>query len=169
MLFLIVQANAQPGVMKLVGKNTKEYAFGFGAFIKTGFPVSEGADATLELGADMFFRKGYGTEYGTVMCPLKVGYRYFLNGSGQGFYVEPQAGFNLFGVTSLPDEYGQDVNLKYHGVVLAGGTGYLFTLWRAPFDLNLRYETVIAHGGSNNLISLGISRFISFGKRDTDE
>jgi hypothetical protein len=67
----------------------------------------------------------------------------------------------------LPND-GNDIDLKYHGVVLAGGTGYLFTIGSAPFDLNLRYETVIAHGGSNNFISLGISRFISFGKRDTD-
>ena len=166
--FLIMRANAQISVVKLVGNNTKDYSIGFGAFIKSGFPVSEAADVTLELGANIFPMKGYGTEYGTIMCPLKMGYRYTLNGTGQGFYVEPQVGFNLAGVTSLPDDYGNDINLKYHGVVLAAGAGYLFTIWRAPFDLNLRYETVIAHGGSNNLISLGISRFFSFGKADSD-
>ncbi|HYK57480.1 MAG TPA: hypothetical protein VEV15_13520, partial [Flavisolibacter sp.] len=152
--FLIVQASAQIGAVKLVGNNTKDYAIGLGAFIKTGFPVSEAADITLELGANIFPLKGYGTEYGTIMCPLKAGYRHTLNGTGQGFYVEPQVGFNLVGITSLPDNYGNDINLKYHGVVLAAGTGYLFTIGRAPFDLNLRYETVIAHGGSNNMISL---------------
>jgi len=165
---LIVQANAQIGVMKLVGNDTKDYAMGFGAFIKTGLPVSDGADVTLEIGADFFPDKEYLSDYGTVMCPLKLGYRYTLNGTGQGFYVEPQAGFNLYGVTSLQNDSGNDIDLKYHGVVLAAGTGYLFTIGRAPFDLNLRYETVIAHGGSNNLISLGISRTIFFGKRDTD-
>jgi hypothetical protein len=91
-----------------------------------------------------------------------------LNGTGQGFYVEPQAGYNIYGVTSLQDENGTDVNLKYHGVILAAGAGYLFSLGRTPFDVNLRYETVMAHGGSNNMISLGISRTISFGKRDSD-
>jgi hypothetical protein len=164
---LIVQANAQIGVMKLVGNNTKDYSIGFGAFIKAGFPVSEAADVTLEAGVNIFPRKGYGTEYGTIMCPLKAGYRYTLNGTGQGFYIEPQVGYNMVGVTSLPDGSGYDINLRYHGVVLAAGTGYLFIIGGAPFDLNLRYETVIAHGGSNNLISLGISRFISFKKRDT--
>lgn len=166
--FLVVHANAQIGVMKLVGNNTKDYAIGFGAFIKTGFPASEAAFFTLELGANIFPLKGYRTEYGTIMCPLKAGYRYTLNGTGKGFYVEPQVGFNLLGVTSLPNDYGNDVDLKYNGIVLAAGTGYLFTIWRSPFDLNLRYETVIAHGGSNSLLSLGISRFISFGKRNTD-
>lgn len=163
-----MKATAQIGVMKLVGPNTKDYQIGFGAFIKTGLPVSESADLTLELGANLFPMKDYGFEYGTIMCPLKAGYRYTLNGSGQGFYVEPQAGYNLVGVTSMPDDNGNNVDLKYHGVVLAAGTGYLFTVWRTPFDLNLRYETTIAHGGSNNLISLGISKTISFGKRDTD-
>lgn len=169
LFFSITEANAQLGVMKLVGKDTKDYDVGFGAFIKSGFPVNEGSDITLELGADIFFlNDGYGTADGTLMCPLKVGYRYTLNNTGQGLYIEPQAGFNLYGVTSLHDNYGDQINLIYHGVVAAIGAGYLFTLWNQPFDLNFRYETVIAHGGSNNLISLGISRFIRFGKRDMD-
>jgi hypothetical protein len=49
--FSMVQANAQLGVMKLVGNNTQDYGMGFGAFIKTGFPASEAADVTLELSA----------------------------------------------------------------------------------------------------------------------
>ncbi|MDP4218670.1 MAG: autotransporter outer membrane beta-barrel domain-containing protein [Bacteroidota bacterium] len=166
LLVTILQAHAQIGVMKLVGKNTSNYSMGFGGFVKTGFPVSDGSDLTFELGADIFFlNDGYGTADGTIMCPLKAGYRYTLDGSGEGFYVEPQAGFNLVGITSLHDVNGQQVNLHYHGVVFAAGGGYLFNWWNAPFDLNLRYETVIDHGGSNNFISLGISRFIRFGKR----
>jgi hypothetical protein len=168
LLLVIMHANAQIGVMKLVGPGTKDYSFGFGAFVKTGIPVSDGADATIEIGADFFPDKDYPGDYGTAMCPLKLGYRYTLNGTGQGLYVEPQAGFNLYGVTSMQDDYGHDVDLKYHGVVLAAGAGYLFSLGRTPFDLNLRYETIIAHGGSNNIISLGISRTISFGKRNSD-
>lgn len=168
LIFFMVQVKAQLGVMKLVGNNTKDYAIGFGAFIKTGLPVSEGGDATLELGANIFPLKGYGMDYGTIMCPMKVGYRHSLNGTGEGLYVEPQAGYNVFGLTSLPADYGEDINLRYHGVVLAAGAGYLFSIGQAPFDLKLRYETVIAHGGSNNMISLGISRSFSFRKRDTD-
>lgn len=165
LFFSINQTSAQLGAMKLVGKNTKDYKLGFGGFIKTGVPVSDGSDATLEIGADIFLSDEEGD--GTIMCPLKAGYRYTLNGSGDGFYIEPQVGFNVYGVTSLTDNNGEDVNLKYHGVVFAAGAGYLFSIWNAPFDLNLRYETVMAHGGSNNFISLGISRFISFKKRDT--
>src|SRR6187455_3140417 len=107
---LIFKANAQIAAMKLVGPDTKDYSFGFGGFIKTGFPASDAACITLELGADIFPLKDYGTQYGTIMCPLKIGYRYTLNQTGEGFYVEPQAGFNLVGVTSLPDDYGDDIN-----------------------------------------------------------
>jgi hypothetical protein len=169
LLFSMAVSKAQLGAMKLVGKDTKDYKLGFGAFIKTGFPVNDGSDITLEGGVNFFIlNDGYGSADGTAMCPLKIGYRYTLNQTGQGFYVEPQAGYNLYGITSLHDNNGNTINLKYHGVVFAAGTGYLFTLGRQPFDLNLRYETVIAHGGSNNFIALGISRFISFGKRDTE-
>jgi hypothetical protein len=162
----LLKANAQIGAMKMIGKNTKDYSIGFGAFIKTGFPVSDAASATVELGANFFPVKGSGFSYGTVMCPVKLGYKYTLNGEGDGFYIEPQAGYNVYGVTSLPDENDQTVNLKYHGLVLAAGTGYLFYISDVPFDLNLRYETVIAHGGSNNFISLGVTRFFSFGSRN---
>lgn len=166
-LFSVTYAHAQLGAMKLVGKNTKDYKLGFGAFLKTGFPVSEGSDITAEGGVNIFFLDEYGSDEGTIMCPLKVGYRFTLNKSGQGLYVEPQAGYNLYGLTSVYNN-GKVIDLKYHGVVFAAGTGYLFTLWNQPFDLNFRYETVIAHGGSNNFISLGISRIISFRNKDAE-
>ncbi|MFT3751171.1 MAG: hypothetical protein QM768_22860 [Agriterribacter sp.] len=170
MLILSINtANAQLGAMKMVGKNTKDYKLGFGLFIKTGLAVNEASDFTIEGGVNIFvLNDSYGSGSGTIMCPIKVGYRYTLNQTGEGFCVEPQAGFNVYGITSMLDENGNAVDLKYHGVVLAAGTGYLFTLWNQPFDLNLRYETVIAHGGSNNFVSLGISRFISFKKHYAD-
>jgi hypothetical protein len=161
----IIEASAQIGAMKLVGPNTAKYSLGFGAFIKTGIPVSEGSNVTVELGTAIFPLKDYDFQYGTIMFPLKAGYRYTLNQTGEGFYVEPQIGYNLLGITSLPGDY-DDIELKYHGVVLAAGAGYLFSLGETPFDVNLRYETVIAHGGSNNFISLGITKYFSFGKRD---
>lgn len=168
-IFSVNIASAQLGAMKLVGKNTKNYKLGFGAFIKTALPVNEAGSITIEGGVNIFMLNDpYGFGSGTIMCPLKTGYRYTFNQTGEGLYIEPQTGFNVYGITSMHDENGSPVDLKYHGVVLAVGTGYLFTLWRQPFDLNLRYETVIAHGGSNNLVALGISRFISFKKRYSD-
>ncbi|MEO8109469.1 MAG: hypothetical protein ABI594_05545 [Ginsengibacter sp.] len=167
LFFFIIQTNAQLGVMKLVGNGTKNYKLGFGAFIKAAFPVSDASNVTIEIGADFFPSKDGGGD-GTAMCPLKAGYRYTLNGTGEGFYVEPQVGYNVYGSTSLQDENGNDIDLKYHGVVLAAGGGYLFSIGNVPIDINLRYETVIAHGGSNNLVSLGITKSFSFGRRDKD-
>ncbi len=168
LFFLIQQANAQLGVMKLVGNDTKNYQLGFGAFIKAGVPVSDAANVTLEIGINYFPSKD-GDGEGTAMCPLKAGYRYTLNGTGEGFYIEPQVGYNIYGVTSLLDDNGYNVDLKYHGVVFAAGAGYLFSIGNVPFDINLRYETVIAYGGSNNLVSLGITKSFAFGRRDRDE
>jgi hypothetical protein len=162
--FFIIQANAQLNVMKLVGSDTKNYKLGFGAFIKAGVPVSNSGDFTIEIGANYFSSKDEGE--GTGMVPLKAGYRYMLNGTSEGFYVEPQVGYNLYGVTSLLDKNGYNVDLYYHGVIFAAGGGYLFSIAEIPFDLNLRYETVIAHGGSNNLVSLGITKSFIFGRRD---
>lgn len=164
LLFAIRHTNAQIGAMKMVGNNTKDYKLGFGAFIKGSVPVSDAADATLEIGVDVFPSKDAGE--GTAMCPLKVDYRYTLNGTGEGFYLEPQAGYNIYGVTSMLDDEGNNVDLKYHGLILAAGAGYLFSIGNVPFEMNLRYETVIAHGGSNNLVSLGITKSFSFGRRD---
>jgi hypothetical protein len=168
LVFSAAQVNAQLTLMKLVGKNTDNYSIGFGAFLKGGYPVSGGNDITLEIAADIFFlNDGSGGADGTIMCPLKAGYRVTIDGTGTGLYIEPQVGFNLVGITSLQDANGNKVNLKYHGVVFAAGTGYLFTLWNTSFDLNLRYETVIDHGGSNNFFSLGITKFFSFKRRDS--
>ena len=164
-VFFIIQANAQLGVMKMVGNGTEDYKMGFGAFIKTGFPILQGSDVTVELGANIFTLDA---GYGTIMCPLKAGYRYTLNGSGKGFYIEPQAGYNLYGLSSVQDKNGEDVDLKYHGVIFAAGTGYLFSISNISFDINLRYETVIAHGGSNNLVSLGISKSFGFGRKQPE-
>lgn len=162
--FFIVNAYAQLGVMKLVGSGTENYKLGFGAFIKAGVPVGNSGDVTLEIGANYFPSKDEGQ--GTGMVPLKAGYRYMLNGTREGFYVEPQVGYNLYGVTSVLDENGYNVDLKYNGFILAAGAGYLFSIAEIPFNVNLRYETVIAHGGSNNLVSLGITKSFMFGRRD---
>ncbi|RYY43905.1 MAG: hypothetical protein EOO06_19010 [Chitinophagaceae bacterium] len=163
--FCTFYANAQLGVMKLVGSDSENFNLGYGAFIKTGIPVKEGSSVTVELGLNYFpYKDGEGQ--GTIMCPLKLGYKYILNKTSEGFYLEPQLGYNVYGISSVPDEDGYNVDFKYHGVVLAAGGGYAFLAGNVPIDVNLRYETVIANGGSNNFISLGITKSFSFGKKN---
>ena len=89
---LTMRADAQLGVMKWVGPGSSKYDLGFGGFVKGAYPITDGADVTLEVGADIFLMNdGYGTADGTIMVPLKAGYRYTLDGSGTGFYVEPRS------------------------------------------------------------------------------
>ena len=168
-LYMIsMQASAQLGIMKLVGNDTKDYGLGYGAFLKMGYPVSQASDVTLEIGANIFFlNDGYGDGDGTIICPLKAGYRYTLNGTGTGLYIEPQVGYDLFGATSVRVN-GTLINQSYHGVVLAAGGGYLFTIFHGPVDFNVHYETVLDDGGSTNYISAGLTAFLTFKKRATD-
>jgi len=165
-LFLIItKAHAQLGIIKMVGHNTSNYSYGVGAYVKGIFTISQASDLTLELGANAFFLNDGGSGDGTAVVPLKVGYRYSLNGTGMGLYVEPQIGYNIYGVSSVNvDGYTQ--NLTFHGLVAAAGTGYLFLLGNTPLDLHLHYETIVDHGGSDNYVSLGLSFYLHFGKRD---
>jgi hypothetical protein len=167
LFFIVTHSDAQLGVMKMVGKNTSNYSFGIGAYVKGIFSVSQSSDVTVELGANIFFLNDGGSGDGTVIIPLKAGYRYSLNGTGLGFYVEPQIGYNIYGVTSTYVD-GNTENLKFHGLVFAANTGYLFLIGNTPLDLNLRYETVVDHGGSDNYVSLGLSFYLHFGKRDNE-
>lgn len=166
MLFSIVaSAKAQLGVMKMVGPNTKNYSFGVGAYVKGIFTVSQASDVTLEIGANAFPLNDGGSGDGTAVVPIKIGYRYSLDGTGMGLYVEPQIGYNIYGVTSENVD-GITQNLTFHGIVFGAGTGYLFLLGNTPLDLHLHYETVVDHGGSDNYVSLGLSFYLHFGKRD---
>lgn len=165
---VLTRAEAQLGVIKMVGNNTSNYSLGLGAYIKGAFPISQGNDITLELGANLFPLKDGGSGDGTAVVPIKAGYRYSLNGSGMGFYVEPQIGYNIYGVSSVNVD-GTTQNLKFHGLVGAAGGGYLFLIGSTPLDLHLRYETVIDHGGSDNYVSLGLSFYLHFGRKDYEQ
>jgi hypothetical protein len=166
--FIAIQTQAQLGVVKMIGNNTSNYNLGYGAYIKMGYPISEGSDVTVQVGAYLFvLNDGSTQEDGTAVVPLTVGYRYTLNRKGTGLYIEPQAGYNLYGVSSV-NVNGNTVNLHYHGGILGAGVGYLFPIKYCPLDLNLNYQTIIDHGGSTNYINLGLAVYLSFKRRDRD-
>ncbi|MCW3080506.1 autotransporter outer membrane beta-barrel domain-containing protein [Segetibacter sp.] len=157
-IFLVNQVNAQLEVVKIIGKNSKEYKLGYGGFLKFSYPISETADLTLEGGA-LIFRFQDDPSDGMVLIPVKAGYRYALNGTGTGFYIEPQAGYTVHGANS---------NEIIKGFTWAAGTGYLFQpSGSVQFDLGLRYESVIYGGGSINYVGLRLSHNFSFKKRDS--
>jgi hypothetical protein len=167
LFFSVKTSHAQIAVMKLVGSNAKQYGLGFGGFIKFSYPVTDAADLTFEGGANFFSQKE-DHEYGIAVVPVKLGYRYTLNGTGTGFYVEPQAGYNVYGVTSYYNyETYQNTDKKFHGVIGALAAGYLFQpSGLMQFDLGLQYESIFHSGGSTNYIGLRLTHNFSFSKRE---
>jgi hypothetical protein len=150
--------HAQLDVAKLIGKNSKDFKLGFGAFIKGAFPLSdEMSDLTAEIGVKFFFYND-GSGDGMAYCPLKLGYRRLLRDDHTGFYLEPQAGYNVYGVAS--DE-------RFNGFVWSAGGGYLFApSGRIQFDIGLRYESVVYKGSSVNSVGLRITHNFMFGRRE---
>ncbi len=118
-------SRAQLFVSKLIGKNSNQYSTGIGGFYGFSFPISEADAVTAEIGFNVFFLKE-DTRYGIVTAPLKLGYSYTFDRTGTGFYVEPQLGYNLAGVSPSYDTYSQRyIEDKFHGITTTVNLGYL--------------------------------------------
>jgi hypothetical protein len=167
LFFIAAGAKAQIEVLKVTGKNSQDYKIGFGAFLKFAFPVSQAAYTNIEAGFN-FAQEKEDAESGMAVVPLKIGYRYTLNGTGTGLYVEPQAGYNLYGVRSHYDDATyQEIDEKFHGIVGAIGIGYLFQPGnKIQFDLGAYYESIFHNGNRTSYIGLRLSHNISIGRRD---
>jgi len=161
LFFLIFQTNAQVQVAKLIGKNSNDYTYGYGGFLKFGYPLSAPSDVSLEIGALVYTLKS-NSKYGWAMIPLKAGYRYVVTGNSAGPYVEPQVGYNIFGIDPADDEFT--------GFIWGIGTGYLFKpMGGIRFDLGLRYESIMYKGGSVNYIMLRLTHNFGIGRKQYDE
>jgi hypothetical protein len=159
-VFGFFNLHAQIDVSKIIGKNTSSYSLGFGGFLRFAYPVSDASDVTLEAGANIFHVKD-NPSYGWALIPVKAGYRYTLNGTGTGLYIEPLAGYNVYGID--PDDN------KFTGLILAGEAGYLFQPGgRIQFDLGLLFESAFHKDGNLNYLSLRLSHNFSFRRRDSD-
>jgi len=165
---LINRANAQIEFAKLLGKNSADYLPGFGAFLKFGLPVTEADDISIEGGAIAFLDKEYPGEYAIAMVPLKIGYRHTLNGTGTGFYAEPQIGYNLFGIDYYYDyKTYENVEKKITGFILASGSGFLIKPFRGfTFCFFFFFLSVIYKGGNKSFIALRLANNFSFRKRE---
>lgn len=145
---------AQIEVVKMVGKGGDEYGIGFGGVLKAGIPVSEGRSITIEAGVVYNPIKESDWEQGIVFIPIKAGYRYVLNGSNSGFFVEPQVGYCVYGFLT-----NDLVDQQISGFDWAVGAGYLFpSSRRTQYEVGLRYETIYFKGGPGSFLAL---RFVS--------
>lgn len=164
LLFVALCVSAQIEVIKIADKEAKEYKLGFGAFLRFSLPVSEADYLSVEGGAKFIPQKEYSDE-GMAVIPLKVGYRYTVNRSGTGLYVEPQLGYNAYGVKSVYNGYNYD-DVKFNGVIGSFGAGYLFQPGnKIQFDLGIYYESIFYKGGPTQYIGLRLSHNFLFGQR----
>lgn len=144
---------------------------GFGGFLNFSMPVSDANYATIEAGLQ-YFNDKYDEE--VALIPVLLGYRYTLNQSGTGFYVEPNAGY-CFGSTTvqeydanggiLSDGNGNWLYEKVNGPVAGVGVGYLFEPGKIQFNLALRYQHTFG-STPTNLFAFRISHAFTFGRRD---
>lgn len=162
--------NAQIEVAHIKVKDFK--ATGFGAFLNFSFPVSEANYVTLE-GGVQYFKNKYDEDLARV--PVLLGYRYTLNQSGTGFYVEPNGGYS-FGGSSIAvyNEYGSPLSdgngnwlyEKVAGPTAGAGIGYLFEPGeKIQFNISLRYQHTFANAPSD-VFSFRISHAFTFGRRE---
>ncbi len=148
-------------------------AFGFGAFLNFAIPVNDANYVTIEGGLLYFNDNKTSEDVG--MAPVLVGYRYTLDQSGTGFWLEPHVGY-AFGATSIPvydqyggqayDDNGNPLNLKIKGPAAGVGFGYLFQpSGQIQFNIGIRYDHTFGNTGTN-LLSFRILHAFSLGRRN---
>jgi hypothetical protein len=165
-------SNAQIEFGHLSSKQFSGNAFS-GAF-NFCVPVSDADYVSAELGLSHFTNK----HDNVYLLPILAGYRYTLNRTGVGLYVEPTAGYS-FGTTDIQkydanggpiydNESGNYVYVKSSGVTTGANFGYLFDPSEGfvKFQLNicLRYEHTFSEL-SSNMVSLRITHAFTFGRR----
>jgi hypothetical protein len=161
LVLFVSEIHAQIEVSTMLGKYKTHHSFGYGLFLNLGKQVTDAGYATIDVSATIFPDIGSGGDYGIAVIPVMLGYKHTLNGSGVGFYVQPQAGYCITGAIS--NEY---IDEKVHGFAWAGTLGYLFNPGnKFQFDLGLRYESVLHTSGSINFLALRLAHSFLFGRR----
>ena len=151
--------------------STKNFSgVGFGAFLNVSIPVSDANYLTSEAGLYVFSHN----DNNIVLLPLLAGYRYTLNGTGTGLYIEPNAGYS-FGASDIKkyNEFsmpiyvnGKQAEQKVTGATTGLNFGYLFEQTGIiQFNIALRYEHIFSEYGEN-MFSLRISHAFTFGRRE---
>jgi hypothetical protein len=165
------RSNAQIEVAHLSSKGFSSN--GFGAFLNFTVPVTEYGAVSAEAGF-YYFKKG---DDHLAAVPLLLGYRHMLQDPESGFYIEPNAGYNI-GASDI-QKYDENGNIMFDpatGAILEQqvkgftsglGVGYIL---RGTFSLNigLRYQRVFVSSGdpSLNLFSLRLSHPLSFRRKE---
>ncbi|HEV7621830.1 MAG TPA: outer membrane beta-barrel protein [Flavisolibacter sp.] len=168
-IFICSFLNAQVEVAHLSTKGFS--AIGFGGFLNFAVPISDAESLTLEAGVYSFRQQ----DNHIILVPFLLGYRYTLDGSGSGIYVEPDAGYTIGATdiekfnangTPIPDGNNGYLQQQAKGLTAGIGAGYIFP-GSISFNIGLRYQHVFVSGDpSLNMFSLRLSHSFSFGRRN---
>lgn len=165
-LFVLVIARTSTAQLELDRVSFKGFnAIGFGGFFNVAIPISTADYVTGEVGLSVYSSN----ENDVILAPILAGYRFTLNRTGDGFYVEPNAGYG-FGATDIqiPDASGIYNNAKVAGAATGLTLGYLFQpLGRIQFNLGIRYEHIFGSDLAPNEFSIRIAHAFRFGRRDS--
>jgi Outer membrane protein beta-barrel domain len=105
---------------------------GFGGYAKGLFGIGQAGQITFTTGYSSFKAKDLASDESLTasIIPLLLGYRHNFS----GFYVEPQAGYNIFGAKAK--YLGQSSSDSKGGFGYAIGIGYIVS----KVDLGVRYQ-----------------------------
>ncbi len=170
MLICAAVSKAQIEVAHITMKNFK--STGFGGFLNFSFHVTDANYLTLEGGLQYFKDNN---DQDAALVPVLLGYRYTINHTGTGLYVEPNAGY-CFGATSIErydslggeiiDANGNQLYEKIAGPMAGVGIGYLFEPGgKIQFNIALRYEHTFGDFATN-VFAFRISHAFTFGRRE---
>jgi hypothetical protein len=160
---------AQLEVAHLLSKG--ESSTGFGTFIHAAFPIGKADEVSAEVGLYYFAPN----DTHLAFVPLLAGYRFTVNRSGAGFYIEPFAGYSA-GATDIPkfdangnqllNEDGTAKNQKLSGATAGLGVGYIIPSATVPINFGLRYEHVFVSGDpAQSLLAFRVSWSLITGRR----
>ena len=150
-----IDGKSQVEVLRISVKDFK--AFGFGGFLNFSFPIAEETNYLTIEGGYQYLKDEYDDVVGYI--PVLLGYRYTLDRSGSGLFVEPFGGYsfgdaNLYKYTDegypVYDDAGNQVKEKVAGPTAGLGFGYLFPSEdNRKYNLALRYSRTISEAHTN--------------------
>ncbi|HYC39503.1 MAG TPA: hypothetical protein VEB63_03370 [Chitinophagaceae bacterium] len=158
-IFAAGTAFSQLAVSKIIGKYSKDYQVGYGAYWALDFPTNEygSQSVVLELINIEYFPVSSSSDLheGGGFFTFKAGYRYiFSEDSKTGFFLEPQAGFAL---TAIGPANEDPDGSPGKGLALALIAGYSLEVGQRGnnFIFGLKYETALA-GANKSVQSVGL-------------
>jgi len=154
LLFSFHLSHAQLEGAYVTTKNSN--AFGYGGFLNFSLPVAEVNYITIDAGYQYFEGKNIDQ---MSLVPLLLGYRYTLDQSGSGWYLEPNAGYTF----DASPTYGNDPEGASAGI----GFGYLVDLGNVPFNFSARYEHLFGNPAAQ-VFSIRIAHSLSLRFRNRD-